>query len=268
MTFGVCALPDRKTINTLNHRFNAVFNDAKTLAFCERYYGLKIEHHHEAFDILGGDLWGIYPFGEDEVFLYLFDFVGHDFQAAQNAIIFHSMAQRLIGDHVNPSVFMEKLNTMLRESPIFPTYATMFVAIYNIKTHTLCYSNASGPSLYLLSSRKNEPITLTAPSLPLGAKHGVSYREQAVELAVGDKLMLYSDALTETKTLDNGRIFEARFNEILNNYCKKCYQGNQSEEAPLFANLMQTFKRSCVGNISDDLTVLLLTIKTQDFVRK
>ncbi len=242
-------------IDILNARLEATLPDRRILSFCEKLYGIKVDFIHQFYEVLGGDLWGIFPFSRDEILIYLFDFLGHDAEAAHKAVTMHSMISQSLHESASPSYLLEQINHKLRASPIYPCYATIFIGIYNARNHELSYANASGPPIYVVSNERLEPLLITAPSLPLGAIFQATYETHKVNLAINDNIVLYSDALTETRITADGNFFEPVFEEILKDYCH-----NKYTEQKLFDVVWQRFQTMCQGNVSDDLTYININI--------
>jgi sigma-B regulation protein RsbU (phosphoserine phosphatase) len=246
----------RQHLDLLSSRFAAVFPEKKVLAFCEKYYGLKVDFFHQSYEQLGGDVWGIFPLTQDEIIIYLFDFLGHDAKAAHNALSLHAMARAALDASSDPAVLLTKLNENLRASPMFPTYVTMFIAIYDARDHRLRCSNASGPPFYGVSSSCDvPPKNLTTPSLPLGASASATYPLYETILSADDTLVLYSDALTETRMHENGDFFELLFEKMIHDRSWK-----ESEKASLFQSILDRFTTHCKGNVVDDITLITLQI--------
>jgi len=78
----------------------------------------------------------------------------------------------------------------------------MFYLKYLPDSRILKYANA-GHNWALLLRRDDATCTpLDAEGLVLGVQRDVAFEERSVSLAIGDKLLLYTDGITETQNAD------------------------------------------------------------------
>lgn len=78
-------------------------------------------------------------------------------------------------------------------------FITMFCFRYLPKRHILKFANAGHNSAVLLRSSETRCTLLDADGLVLGVKRGVVYEERSLKLRVGDKLLFYTDGVTEAQ---------------------------------------------------------------------
>jgi serine phosphatase RsbU (regulator of sigma subunit) len=80
------------------------------------------------------------------------------------------------------------------------TFASMFYAIYNMLTHELTFTQAGHPPALLIRTSQREVIQLTTKGSLVGLfpEELVQYGEGAVVLEPGDKVVLYTDAISES----------------------------------------------------------------------
>jgi len=244
-------MPGLQKIQQLSARMSAHTPSVDILNFCEHYYGLQIDYLHEFYEEIGGDMWGVYPFSREEVFFYLFDFLGHDAKAAHRALSLHGMTQRALTECSNTSAILSWLNDQLRASPIFPAYVSMCLGFYHRHTHQIRCANASGPPMYRLSSQKGVE-DITTLSLPLGARAGTGYDENSFIFEAGDQLLLYSDALIESRTTTSDAFYQTFLTGLLEDYI------HGPHTRSLHRTVTSHFFSKCGHEIDDDLTILTL----------
>jgi sigma-B regulation protein RsbU (phosphoserine phosphatase) len=117
------------------------------------------------------------------------------------------------GLDVSPSALLSLLNHQLYESTPAEKYATLFLGIYDGRTHRLTYSNG-GHLPPILISADGSVRKLEAGGTVVGLFDNLSYDEGAVEMAPGEILVAYSDGVTEPEN-EFGEFGEARLIDLV-----------------------------------------------------
>jgi sigma-B regulation protein RsbU (phosphoserine phosphatase) len=81
-------------------------------------------------------------------------------------------------------------------------FVAMFYAIVDANQRTLTYTQAGIPPALLLSKDRQAVVRLEAKSPMLGLFEGVSFAEATIAISPGDKVLLYSDAISEVMRAD------------------------------------------------------------------
>jgi sigma-B regulation protein RsbU (phosphoserine phosphatase) len=167
---------------------------------------------------LGGDIFNIIPSGEDKIVFYMVDVSGHD---VPSALVTISVSQFLLQNNLPPSGLTppkKMLVALEKEYPLerFDRYFTVFYLVLDTKTGVLTYSGAGHPPAIVL--RKNEPLKLLDLGGPLiGLNRSLDFKEGTAALEEGDKVILYTDGVSEMRNID-GHIFGMeRLCELLEN---------------------------------------------------
>jgi phosphoserine phosphatase RsbU/P len=117
------------------------------------------------------------------------------------------------GAEVSPGALLSLLNHQLYESTPPEKYATLFLGIYDGRSHHLTYSN--GGHLPPILIREDGAIRrLEAGGTVVGLFDNMSYEEGAVEMQPGEILLAYSDGVTEPEN-DFGEFGEARLIDLV-----------------------------------------------------
>jgi hypothetical protein len=82
-------------------------------------------------------------------------------------------------------------------------YATFYFAVYEETTRTLSYTNAGHCAPFLVS-RDGRLRKLHTSGMPVGMIEGAQFQIEEAQLAPGDKLVIYSDGLTEADSRATG----------------------------------------------------------------
>jgi phosphoserine phosphatase RsbU/P len=155
---------------------------------------------------VGGDYYDVVAIGPDTWSLVVADVSGKGVSSAllasflQGAFLSASCATDI------PEVFA-RVNAFLNDRAETGKYATMFYSKLDIAGH-LAYTNA-GHCAPMLVRASGEIEKLEATSLPVGLVPGATFPLSHRDLAPGDRIVLYSDGVTEAQN-DAGGFFGRR----------------------------------------------------------
>jgi sigma-B regulation protein RsbU (phosphoserine phosphatase) len=93
-------------------------------------------------------------------------------------------------------------------------YFTMVYGVLDTATHRVCFSQAGHPSPIRLTAR-GEAVPVGGGGFPVGIIAGMDYDSVELDLAVGERLVLYSDGVTECANGKGERLGEARLLALL-----------------------------------------------------
>jgi serine phosphatase RsbU (regulator of sigma subunit) len=151
-------------------------------------------------------------------------------------------------EHIAPR--MARLNEFLLQRTRGEKYATVFYCILEA-SGLLSYSNAGHCAPFLVS-RDGRLQTLNTTSMPVGMLEEAPFQMLQRQLTSGDKLVIYSDGLTEAEGAD-GEFFDTE-------RLRKCLRENATLDAVgLHAALLEAVNQFTEGGIvRDDITALVV----------
>ncbi len=199
---------------------------------------------------VGGDYFDVRQIAADTYACVIADVSGKGMSAAllaallQGAFLFASEGPVLIAD------LMARVNRFLNERAKGEKYATVFYCTIS-RSGELRWANAGHPKPVLVRSA-SELLSLESTGLPLGMLDVAAYETKSLQLKPGDKIVLYSDGLSEAESA-GGEFFDGKcFREFL--------RANASEgSAELHARLIDTVAAFTEGtDLADDITTLVL----------
>jgi phosphoserine phosphatase RsbU/P len=199
---------------------------------------------------VGGDYFDVRAIGSDAFACVIADVSGKGVSAAllaallQGAFLFASEGPVQIED------VMKRVNRFLAERAKGEKYATVFYCTLD-KTGELRWSNAGHPKPILLRGG-SEFALLESTGLPLGLLDVAEYETKTVQLQSGDKIVMFSDGLTEAESADGEFFDKKRFQRTLLAHaelgCKE-----------LHAKLVESVEEfSEHAELSDDITMLVV----------
>jgi serine phosphatase RsbU (regulator of sigma subunit) len=89
-------------------------------------------------------------------------------------------------------------------------FVTVFYAVLDTANDRLAYANAGHNPAFLLSGDGRSPQSLAKTGIPLGMFAGMAWQQQTVAVAPGDKLILYTDGVTEAQDAEGNEFGEER----------------------------------------------------------
>ncbi len=209
---------------------------------------IDIASYFSPSDRLGGDFWQVIELSEKKFGLFLCDFSGHGLSAALNTFRLHTLVHQLKKEVKNPSDFLRLLNLQLCQLLPRGQYATFFFCIFDTNAQTLSYAGAGSPAPFLKT--RNGVLLLSTQGLPLGISPDAKYDDYKIDFCAGDKLILYSDALTEEMSSDGLRLGTDGFLSLL----QTVFEYKDSREA--VSELMQLFFKMIPPPPQDDVTLV------------
>lgn len=229
--------------------------------------GLKTSWIFEPCDELGGDSLNVFALDESHVGLYVLDVAGHGVPAALLSVSVshllspyseHSFLRGAQGKKIQDSTILcphevlERLNSQFSSYPAFTQFVTIVYGIVDVRTFELAYASAGHTPIAYLSSGTTRFLRSGGP--PIGITPGQSYPVERVRLNKGDRVLLYSDGVTEARTSKGDLFGEDRLRAML----------ESARKDPLERALSKTLSaiKSCLpeSRLSDDVTMLGLEV--------
>ena len=153
------------------------------------------------------------------------------------------------GIEVSPGALLSLLNHQLYESTPPEKYATLFLGIYDGRSHHLTYSNG-GHLPPILISKDGTIRRLEAGGTVVGLFDNMTYEEGAVEMHPGEIFLAYSDGVTEPEN-DFGEFGEQRLIDLV--------RDNRDLPLPQISQIVTMAVDDWIGDNEqpDDVTLVL-----------
>lgn len=158
-------------------------------------------------ELIGGDICNISPIENSQsVIAYILDVSGHGVPSAMVTVSVTQYLQQwqILNNPTSPKHAITQLN---QEYPYekFNMFSTIFYMILNSQNGKLSYSNAGHPpAVYLSCERPFKLLPTTGPMV--GVDLNSFFDEQEEMLQAGDKVIMYTDGITEYRN-DKGEFY-------------------------------------------------------------
>ena len=205
---------------------------------------------------VGGDFYDFFMVDERHVAIVIADVSGKGVPAA----LFMVIGKTLLKDHTQPGrdlgeVFTE-VNNILCESNDNGMFITAFEGVLDLVTGEFRYANAGHEMPFIYRKDGGYEAYKIRPGFVLAGMENIKYKEQKIQLNIGDKIFQYTDGVTEATDKDNQLYGMERLHKVLNEKCSDC---NPEQTLKLVKEDIDAF----VGDNDqfDDITMLCLEYK-------
>ncbi len=143
---------------------------------------------------VGGDYYGYFVLSPSRLAVVVGDVAGHGLGSGLLLSGIRSCLHLLIEELDRPAEVLQKLDRMVRETTDRRTFVTLLIAVLDHEAGTLTLASAGHPPAVKVPGGE---LSYGAP--PLGTRLGAVYGEETVPFGAGERLVLYTDGLTEAR---------------------------------------------------------------------
>lgn len=193
-------------------------------------------------DYVAGDFYDYYNIDRYHICFLIADVSGKGIAAGLFMARAKEVLKVIVKDKLEASNVMTRANEMLYENNSECMFSTAWIGILDVRTGVVNYSNAGHTSPILISN--NRVVELNEVSGPmLGLFPGKEYKSHTVQIGEGDKILLYTDGVTEQPISDEERFGENRLIDFIknnldkDNLCDAIYDKVNSYERKQFDDL-------------------------------
>lgn len=200
---------------------------------------------------VGGDFYNFFKLDDDRLFFTLGDVSDKGIPAALFMAVTLTLIKGKMTSSMTPGELLRMVNDELcQDNPVL--FATIVCGVFDTRTGELVLSEGGHCTPYVVRADGSvEPVKLRK-SLPLGAMSDIPYHDGRLVLEPGDRIVVYTDGITEAENAVQEQYSEGRLQEFL-----RMTAGMSSADL-IDAMLMHVFQ--FVGGASqyDDIAVLTL----------
>ena len=167
--------------------------------------GFEVAGAWQPASTVSGDYYDVLRLGDHRLGICIADVVGKGVSAALLMANVQAAVRAFAGDSESPAQVCAKVNLLLHENIATGKFVTFLYGILDGETHTFQYCNAG--HLYPILVSGGSVRMLEQGGAVLGVFPEWIYEDSSVELRTGDRLLLFTDGITEASDAD-GREFE------------------------------------------------------------
>ena len=159
--------------------------------------GLLIQGSCQPARIVAGDYYDAFHAGQHTLALCIGDVVGKGLPAALLMASLQGAVRTSVTETMKPSTVCENVNRLIARNVRPGEFITFFYALLDSATHKLICVNA-GHNHPMLFRRDGTLVRLDEGGPPLGIFPDYRYGQQELVLGSGDRLLLFTDGVTES----------------------------------------------------------------------
>ncbi len=157
---------------------------------------------------VGGDYYDLVKVDEEHWGLVMADIAGHGASAAVVMALTQMTVKEFAPGVLRPGEALNVFDNKLNEHLNSQHFVTMFYAILNLRTLELVFTSAGhSPPLWFSNKTGMSSFLKSIPAFPLRTFQNHSYDEQSVFLSPGDRLLLFTDGVTDLQN-NNDELYD------------------------------------------------------------
>ncbi|MGC4034190.1 MAG: SpoIIE family protein phosphatase [Tepidisphaeraceae bacterium] len=227
-----------------------------------RVNGANFAWRFDPCDELGGDIFNAFELTDGRIALYLLDVSGHGVPAALLSVTLSRVLTPVNGPSLvecddgqgnivarEPAAVVAELNARFPLGERGGQYFTIFYAVFDCRERTLTYVSAGHPPALLIPS-DGDARPLEGNGFAVGWVEGAEFEQHTLTLSPGDRIVTYSDGITETMDPADRHFGTAQLAAVLERFRTASMQ----DQVNGLMNAVTAFRAD--GEVSDDVTVL------------
>jgi len=214
-----------------------------------KFNGWEVSYHYKPAGPVSGDYCDLMSTETGDLFFLVGDVSGKGVAASLLMSRLHAIFRSLISLKFGVSELVERANHLFADTTMRPYYATLVCGRAAPDGHVeICNAGHCAPLLI-----KNGSVSsIGATGLPVGMFCQEKYQSAQLELKKGDRLLLYTDGLSEARNRTEIEYGDGRIHTLLG----EC---EQISAASVVRRLLDDVRDFTAGTtIADDLTVMAI----------
>lgn len=217
-----------------------------------RFEGFDVAMKWKPARHVGGDYPDIIPMSDGHFGVCLADVVGKGMPAALLMSNVQAAVRSFAATQLRPSALLEQVNRIVTDNASPGKFITAFYGEVSPEQRLLRYSNAGHNPPFLVRA-SGEILELQEGGFVLGVFRETTFAEGVVSLQAGDRLVFYTDGLSECTNPAGEELGSERLQRIAARY-------RQLPADAMQAEILDAATTWCAGRFDDDVTVITLSV--------
>lgn len=227
--------------------------------------GVSFEACYCPADRVSGDFYNVFKIDDAKIGLYIGDVSGHGVSASMLTVFLNQSIKAKsenapgMKKHHLPSEVLSNLyldfNLTNFNSEV---YLVVLYGIFDLETRMFTYSSAGlnvSPMIVSASGEISEIAIKGLPICKISDSYQAEYHDTVIELSPGDKMLFFTDGLTEAQSADSVIYSDARLKNLLSENC------SLNAERLAAAIIGDLFGSAGDCQLKDDVTFLVMEVK-------
>ena len=251
------ALDDRKKYMAVQSDLSTAYRIQQKIlpqnfpAFPDRKEFSIYAEMHPAKDV-GGDFYDFFLIDDNHLGFVIGDVSGKGISAAIYMAVARTMIKGIASQILDPAECLSKVNTMLIPESDLSTFVTVFYGVLDIESGVISYCNGGHNLPYLVRNNSTVVQVENTSGILLGKIEPFEFETKQIQCSSGDRIVLYTDGVTEAMNESNDMYDENRLVQYL-----KSHQTGDIDKL-VKGIIVDVLKFMGKVNQSDDVTLLSL----------
>jgi sigma-B regulation protein RsbU (phosphoserine phosphatase) len=211
--------------------------------------GFEVAGAWQPASTVSGDYYDVLRLGHQKLGICIADVVGKGVSAALLMANVQAAVRAFAGPSETPAQVCSKVNSLLHENVAIGKFVTFLYGILDGEAHTFQYCNAG--HLYPILVSAGSSRMLEKGGAVLGVFPDWTYEDSTIELRAGDRLLLFTDGITEASNADGQEFEEASIAAFAKANCTL-------SAIELNSRLLAKVTEFCSAQFRDDATLLVI----------
>ncbi|MBB6218526.1 sigma-B regulation protein RsbU (phosphoserine phosphatase) [Anaerosolibacter carboniphilus] len=214
-------------------------------------YTMKIASKYIPSEILGGDVYDVIEINDHDIGMYMADVSGHGVTSSMMTMFIRQTLKNLGEKAIDPALTLQYLYHRYRELNIDDQYyITIFYGVYNKNTKLFTYANAGHNCMPILL-KEDTVEEIYIEGLPICTIfEDVEYDKNQIALEKGNKLLFYTDGISESYHHEKGFFQTQGVFQI-------CLENKDKEIETLIDMVIHQARDYATEEIKDDIAIMV-----------
>ena len=203
--------------------------------------------------VVGGDYFDIDAFSETKLAMTIADVSGKGMSAALLMSNLQAALKATASEQLPPEQLCAKVNRIIYGNVSPGRFITAFYGVLDGSRNRLVFTNA-GHNAPILARRDGSWLRLGGGGAPLGLFPDWDYERGEVQFAAGDRLVLFTDGVTEASNAAGEEFGEERLVTVL-------LENRQLGAGELQERILAEVAKFTRGRFEDDATLVVVAVK-------
>jgi phosphoserine phosphatase RsbU/P len=214
--------------------------------------GYEIASAWESARVVGGDYFDVLPFDGETCGLCIADVAGKGLPAALLMSNLQAAVRGLASPSLAPEELCARLNTLLCRNMASDRFVTLFYAQLNGRERRLRYVSAGHNSPFILHGDGSHE-RLREGGVVLGVFPNQAFKSEVIQLRSGDRLVLFTDGVTEACNGEDEEFGEERLLGVL-------HENRGQTATEIQKKILQAASEFSRAPWRDDATLLVVAV--------
>jgi sigma-B regulation protein RsbU (phosphoserine phosphatase) len=202
--------------------------------------------------VVGGDYFDIHAFSESKLGMSIADVSGKGMSAALLMSNLQAAFKATASEQVLPEELCGKVNRIICDNISPDRFITAFYGLLDNSCNRLVFTNA-GHNAPILARRDGSCLRLGEGGVPLGLFPDWNYERGEVQLLADDRLVLFTDGVTEVSGADGEEFGEERLVKVL-------VENRHLSAGDLQERILAEVAKFSGGRFDDDATLVVVAV--------